>query len=159
MRKYTFSSEELIRLLEETINLFLKYQFQHGFEEPGARVAAIMDTLNGETGCPQLQDSYRWDCDAVYNNLAEILSKGSPIEEPADAFNCAKTLADILVFMKRVTANNELGPDDRRTFSEILGALEVLARRITEYERRVIGIEMLPTSDIMYLKPTSEVEE
>ncbi len=158
MRRYTFSSEELVTLLEEVINLFLKYQYQEGYEEPGARIAAIMDTLNGNSHeCAKAPDE--WDCDTVYNNLAEILSTGSPIEDPADAFNSSKTLADVLVFLKRVTAHNDLALQDRRTVSEILGALEVVARRLTEYERRAVGIESLATSDIKFLRSTSEVEE
>ncbi len=158
MRRFTFSSEELVTLLEEVINLFLKYQYQEGYEEPGARTAAIMDTLNVSTH-EFPQTVCEWDCDTVYNNLAEILSTGSPIEDPADAFNSSKTLADVLAFLKRVTGNNELGPGDRRTISEIMGALEVVARRLTEYERSAVGIETLATSDIKFLRSTSEVDE
>jgi hypothetical protein len=45
MAKYTFDSTLLSKLLHRTIDLFLKYQYENGFEEPRAREDAIMDII------------------------------------------------------------------------------------------------------------------
>ena len=45
MEKYLFSAEQLKQLIEKSIDLFLKYQYGHGYEEPMAKSAAVMDVM------------------------------------------------------------------------------------------------------------------
>ena len=45
MDKYLFSAEQLKQLIEKSIDLFLKYQYGQGYEEPMAKSAAVMDIM------------------------------------------------------------------------------------------------------------------
>ncbi len=45
MRRYSFDVVALSKLLNKTIDLFLRYQFTEGFEEPEAREMAITDIV------------------------------------------------------------------------------------------------------------------
>lgn len=45
MTKYSFNAEQLTKILQKTIDLFLEYQYKHGFDEPKARAEAIMDVV------------------------------------------------------------------------------------------------------------------
>ncbi|MDA8307000.1 MAG: hypothetical protein M0Z81_09255 [Deltaproteobacteria bacterium] len=45
MEKYLFTAEQLKQLIEKSIDLFLKYQYGRGYEEPMAKSAAVMDVL------------------------------------------------------------------------------------------------------------------
>ena len=45
MDKYLFSAEQLKQLIERSIDLFLKYQYGRGYEEPMAKAAAVMDVI------------------------------------------------------------------------------------------------------------------
>jgi hypothetical protein len=50
MTKYAFDSTTLSKVLHKTIDLFLKYQYESGFEEPRAREQAIMDIIGKFNG-------------------------------------------------------------------------------------------------------------
>jgi hypothetical protein len=110
-------------------------------------------TTNSEIGA-------NWESDLVYNNLAEILSAKRPIEDPEEAFNCASTLGDVVHFLKNVTSSMELGVKDRSAISEILSAMETVAKRITEWEGRALGIDTPTTAHIKYIgrKANSAIE-
>lgn len=43
--RHTFNSAVLVKILHRTIDQFLKYQYENGFEEPRAREDAIMDVI------------------------------------------------------------------------------------------------------------------
>ncbi len=45
MRRYSFDVVALSKLLNKTIDLFLRYQFKEGFEEPESREMAITDII------------------------------------------------------------------------------------------------------------------
>ncbi len=45
MEKYLLSDEQLQKLMEKTIDLFLEYQYKRGYEEPLARSRAVMDVI------------------------------------------------------------------------------------------------------------------
>lgn len=45
MEKYLFTAEQLKQLIERSIDLFLKYQYGRGYEEPMAKSAAVMDVM------------------------------------------------------------------------------------------------------------------
>ena len=45
MKKYAFDSRQLEKLLDDTINLFLEYQFKMGYEEPRAREEALREII------------------------------------------------------------------------------------------------------------------
>lgn len=45
MAKYLFTDEQIQQLIEKSIDLFLKYQYGWGYEEPMAKSAAVMDVL------------------------------------------------------------------------------------------------------------------
>ncbi len=45
MEKYLLSDEQLQRLMEKTIDLFLEYQYKLGYEEPLARSKAVMEVI------------------------------------------------------------------------------------------------------------------
>lgn len=45
MAKYEFEPEQLQEILERTIDLFQDYQYKHGYDEPKARLEAIMDVM------------------------------------------------------------------------------------------------------------------
>lgn len=95
----------------------------------------------------------------LYDSLAEILSANRPIEGAEEAFNCASTISDVLHFLGKVLSNIDLSDRDRSAVSEILGALELVARRIVEWERKAIGIGTLDSSDIKYVRGRSERKE
>jgi len=44
-KKYAFDPAMLSRVLDKTIDLFLKYEYESGFEEPRARERAIIDIM------------------------------------------------------------------------------------------------------------------
>ncbi len=46
MRRYSFDVVALSKLLNKTIDRFLKYQFKEGFDEPVAREMAITDIID-----------------------------------------------------------------------------------------------------------------
>jgi hypothetical protein len=45
MTKYMLTAAMLSKVLHKSIDLFLKYQYESGFEEPRAREQAIMDII------------------------------------------------------------------------------------------------------------------
>ena len=45
MEKYLLSAEQLQRLMEKTIDLFLEYQYKLGYEEATAKSGAVMDMI------------------------------------------------------------------------------------------------------------------
>jgi hypothetical protein len=45
MEKYLLHAEQLKQLVEKAIDLFLEYQYKHGYDEPMARSAAVMDVI------------------------------------------------------------------------------------------------------------------
>ncbi len=45
MKQYVFNSEQLVQVLDETLDLFMEYQFKWGFEEPRAREEAIREIV------------------------------------------------------------------------------------------------------------------
>ena len=45
MSKYLFTEEQIQQLIEKSIDLFLKYQYGWGYEEPMAKSAAVMDVM------------------------------------------------------------------------------------------------------------------
>ncbi|MFZ2446238.1 MAG: hypothetical protein WAW37_07770 [Syntrophobacteraceae bacterium] len=45
MAKFVITSEQLKTIIERTIDLFLEYQYKHGFDEPRARAEAVMDVI------------------------------------------------------------------------------------------------------------------
>lgn len=59
MDKYLFTAEQLKQIIEKSIDLFLKYQYGRGYEEPMAKSAAVMDvmgslkTLGKDRGLPE----------------------------------------------------------------------------------------------------------
>ncbi len=59
MDKYLFTAEQLKQIIEKSIDLFLKYQYGRGYEEPMAKAAAVMDvmgslkTLGKDRGLPE----------------------------------------------------------------------------------------------------------
>jgi len=92
------------------------------------------------------------DSDLLYNSLAEILSAQRPIEQPEEAFNCASTLSDVLHFMSMATSKMELSRKDRNAIGEILGAVEVVAWKLMEWEKRNVGLEQLNGAEIKYMR-------
>ncbi|MGC8490107.1 MAG: hypothetical protein ACP5SH_00050 [Syntrophobacteraceae bacterium] len=50
MSKYLFTEEQIQQLIEKSIDLFLKYQYGWGYEEPMAKSAAVMDVLGALKG-------------------------------------------------------------------------------------------------------------
>lgn len=92
------------------------------------------------------------DSDLLYNSLAEILSAQRPIEQPEEAFNCASTLSDVLHFMSMVTSKMELTKKDRNAIGEILGAVEVVAWKLMEWEKRNVGLGQLNGAEIKYMR-------
>lgn len=92
------------------------------------------------------------ESDLLYNSLAEILSAQRPIEQPEEAFNCASTLSDVIHFMSTVTSKMELSRKDRNAISEILGAVEVVAKKLMEWEKRNVGLEALNGAEIKYMR-------
>lgn len=91
------------------------------------------------------------DSDFIYNSLAEILSSQDPISKPEEAFNCASTMGQVLHFLKNVMRGVDLQPEERLTVSEILGALDLLAKRIMEWESRKLGMDELTGADVKYV--------
>lgn len=47
MEKCAFNQEEMVRVLDHVIDLFMKYQYERGYEEPRARAEAIRDVMEG----------------------------------------------------------------------------------------------------------------
>ncbi len=45
MEKYLLDSRQLETILDKTIDLFLKYQYSNGYEEPLARSRAVADVI------------------------------------------------------------------------------------------------------------------
>ena len=45
MEKYLLDSRQLETILDKTIDLFLDYQYGHGYEEPLARSRAVADVI------------------------------------------------------------------------------------------------------------------
>ncbi len=45
MKKYSVDRDQLLEIMDRTINLFLEYQYGQGFEEPRAREEALRDML------------------------------------------------------------------------------------------------------------------
>jgi hypothetical protein len=45
MEKYLLDSGQLETLLDKTIDLFLRYQYRHGYDEPLARSRAVADVI------------------------------------------------------------------------------------------------------------------
>ena len=45
MEKYLLDSRQLETILDKTIDLFLKYQYGHGYDEPLARSRAVADVI------------------------------------------------------------------------------------------------------------------
>lgn len=45
MRKFLIDADGLTRILEKTIDLFLEYQYKHGYDEPRARSEAVMAVI------------------------------------------------------------------------------------------------------------------
>jgi hypothetical protein len=59
MAKFLMDSEQLTKILERTIDLFLDYQYKYGYDEPRARSEALMaviDSLDGMHGSPPQSD-------------------------------------------------------------------------------------------------------
>lgn len=106
---------------------------------------------------PQQEISHR-ESDLLYNSLAEILSAQRPIEQPEEAFNCASTLSDVLSFMSMVTSKMELSKKDRNAIGEILGAVEVVAWKLMEWEKKNVGLDQLPNADIKYMQRTPKAK-
>lgn len=96
------------------------------------------------------------ETDFLYDSLAEILSANRPIEGSEEAFNCASTLNDVLHFLAKVVGNIELSDRDRSAISEILGALELVAKRVMEWERRAVGIDTLDSAEMKFMEGRSD---
>lgn len=47
MSDYTFTGDQLVRLLTSTIDMFCEYQDQHGGAKETARLAAVLEMLDG----------------------------------------------------------------------------------------------------------------
>jgi hypothetical protein len=92
-----------------------------------------------------------WNNDHVYDNLAEILSARTPIEASEEAFNCASVLSDVAHFVKNAMTTMELGTRDISAISEILGALEVIAQRIMDWEGKSLGLGIRTDLEIKYI--------
>ena len=45
MEKYLLSGEQLKKLMEKTIDLFLHYQYKHGHDEPLAKAEAVIEVI------------------------------------------------------------------------------------------------------------------
>jgi len=45
MKKFLLDSEQLTAIIEKTIDLFLDYQYKHGYDEPRARSEAVMAVI------------------------------------------------------------------------------------------------------------------
>jgi len=168
MKNYSFNSEQLVRLLENATDLFLKFQYQLGHEEPRARAEAIMEIIDGldsekqQRGCsrddaPRSAPRAAWDNDFVYDCLAEILSTCQPIQGHEEAFNCASILGDMLYIVREALPAMEMGRKECRATSEILRALELVARRIMEWESKALGLDALTSTNIKYIGPASEI--
>ena len=150
MSRYVLDSEQIVSILEDTIDLFLKYQYQKGYEETGARAAAIMDTMGEGIDNFNVEDrkAIGDESDFIYNGLAEILSVKGPIESPEEAFNSVSTMGGVLHFLKNIVSSLELGIKDRATVAEILEALETVCRRLMEWEQKTLGIENMVASGV-----------
>lgn len=44
-KRYTFSAKEMTRILDDTIDRFMEYQYGKGYDEPRARAEAVMDVI------------------------------------------------------------------------------------------------------------------
>ncbi len=44
--EYVLSRDQMLSLLDDTIDTFLHYQYRHGYEEPQARILAIRDIID-----------------------------------------------------------------------------------------------------------------
>lgn len=150
MSRYILDSDQIIRILEDTIDLFLKYQYQKGYEESGARAAAIRETMGEGIDNLNVEDrkAIGDESDFIYNSLAEILSVKGPIESPEEAFNSVSTMGGVLRFLKNIVGSLELGMKDRATVAEILDALETVCRRLMEWEQKTLGIESMVASGV-----------
>jgi len=150
MSRYVLDSEQIVGILEDTIDLFLKYQYQQGHEETAARAAAIMDTM-GE-GIDNLNVEERRaigdESDFIYNSLADILSVKGPIESSEEAFNSVSTMGGILHLLKNIVGSVDLGAKDRATVAEILEALETVCQRILAWEQKPLGLESMAASGV-----------
>lgn len=51
---YTFTREQLTRLLNDTIDMFLEYRDQHGRDEENAKLAAVFEMLDGAEATVEL---------------------------------------------------------------------------------------------------------
>lgn len=45
MPRYVFDTQQITQILDKTIDLFLEYQFKHGYDEPKARSEAIREII------------------------------------------------------------------------------------------------------------------
>ena len=45
MEKYLLNAEQINQLMEKAIDLFLEYQYKHGYDEPMAKSRAVMDVI------------------------------------------------------------------------------------------------------------------
>ncbi len=46
MERYSFTQEEVVKLLDDAMDLFMEFQYKHGYEEPKARMEAIRAILD-----------------------------------------------------------------------------------------------------------------
>ncbi len=92
------------------------------------------------------------DGELVYDRLTEILSNDRPVEDPVQAFNYASTLSDVLYVLKRMMNDDSDAPVDQSMVSEMLSALEVLARRLMQWEGRTLGMDVRTCGDVKFIR-------
>ncbi len=95
------------------------------------------------------------DSDFLYDSLAEILSANRPIEGVEEAFNCASTLSNVLHFIGKVVGTMDLTERDRSAISEIVKALDLISRRLAEWESRAIGLGAIDSADVKFVQERS----
>jgi hypothetical protein len=60
MAKFLIDSKQFTQILDRTINLFLDYQYKHGYDEPRARSEAIREVI----GSLKLLEDSLWPNDS-----------------------------------------------------------------------------------------------
>jgi hypothetical protein len=59
----------------------------------------------------------------------------------------------VLHLLRSVLEGMDLGTTERESLSELLGALEIVARRVQHWEGRLIGIDVPTSVDVKFIKP------